>query len=300
MTEGTSGPGNNYLGTSVYLRRATARGRGYEVLGYPEDTSTWARGKAVLALHWRDNSALEIMFQRKPKLDLQVCKYGDIEISVKDGPWFIYNLRFPGQYYDAETGLNYNYQRDLDTTTGRYVESDPIGLRGGGYSTYLYGAANPVSFSDPNGLQVTGSWLATPQLNVTDYGIIWPQTHLVAPHFTKFGYLKFVSFTAFLNGYINIDVHCSDNCHSWDIHNKLDVGVSSSFDIGPNLYAIAASLLSRNATIGLATNVAALTATLGSDGIQLANLLNRKVNPIVNGILQYGPTAICLAYPKPW
>lgn len=85
-TEGTSGPGNNYLGTSVYLKKTGARGRGYEVLGYPEDTSTWARGKAVLALRWRDNSALEIYFKRIPKVDLQVCKYGDIDILVQAGP----------------------------------------------------------------------------------------------------------------------------------------------------------------------------------------------------------------------
>ncbi len=41
---------------------------------------------------------------------------------------FSFNLRFPGQYYDAETGLHYNYFRDYDPTIGRYVESDPIGL----------------------------------------------------------------------------------------------------------------------------------------------------------------------------
>ena len=41
------------------------------------------------------------------------------------------NLRFPGQYYDQETGLHYNYFRTYDPETGRYVESDPIGLGGG-------------------------------------------------------------------------------------------------------------------------------------------------------------------------
>jgi RHS repeat-associated protein len=45
-----------------------------------------------------------------------------------DGQKFTLNLRFPGQYFDVETGLHYNYFRDYDPATGRYVESDPIGL----------------------------------------------------------------------------------------------------------------------------------------------------------------------------
>jgi RHS repeat-associated protein len=63
-------------------------------------------------------------------------------------------LRFPGQYYDQETGLFYNYNRDYDPAVGRYVESDPIGLYGGSYSTYSYAQSDPVVLADPSGLRV--------------------------------------------------------------------------------------------------------------------------------------------------
>lgn len=71
-----------------------------------------------------------------------------------DGQAFTFDLRFPGQRYDNATGLNYNYFRDYDPTTGRYVESDPIGLVGG-ITTYSYVADRPITFSDPFGLEVT-------------------------------------------------------------------------------------------------------------------------------------------------
>jgi RHS repeat-associated protein len=64
---------------------------------------------------------------------------------------FEFALRFPGQYADKETNLFYNYFRDYDSTIGRYVESDPIGLEAG-LNTYLYASANPVTVVDPFGL----------------------------------------------------------------------------------------------------------------------------------------------------
>ena len=60
-------------------------------------------------------------------------------------------LRYPGQTYDSETGLFYNWARYYDPTIGRFVSSDPIGL-GGGLNSYLYGRANPLRYIDPEGL----------------------------------------------------------------------------------------------------------------------------------------------------
>ncbi|EPN33712.1 YD repeat-containing protein, partial [Pseudomonas syringae pv. actinidiae ICMP 19096] len=68
-----------------------------------------------------------------------------------DGKATTIALRFPGQIYDAQTQLSYNYYRDYNPDTGRYVQSDPIGLKGG-RNTYAYVNANPMSYIDPMGL----------------------------------------------------------------------------------------------------------------------------------------------------
>jgi RHS repeat-associated protein len=53
------------------------------------------------------------------------------------------NLRFPGQYYDSETGLNYNWFRYYDSKLGRYKETDPIGIQKGQNHLYSYVGNSP-------------------------------------------------------------------------------------------------------------------------------------------------------------
>jgi RHS repeat-associated protein len=64
---------------------------------------------------------------------------------------FAYDLRFPGQIFDQETNTHYNYFRDYDPQSGRYSQSDPIGLAGGP-NTYTYVGAAPTMYADPYGL----------------------------------------------------------------------------------------------------------------------------------------------------
>jgi RHS repeat-associated protein len=99
------------------------------------------------------------------------------------------NFRFPGQFYDSETGYHYNYHRYYDPRTGRYLTPDPIGLAGG-INPYVYVQNDPVNFSDPFGL--------------TDYNFLPPDsderrnadlvksppnTFVVAIHATPWGFI---------------------------------------------------------------------------------------------------------------
>lgn len=74
------------------------------------------------------------------------------------------NFRYRGQYYDAETGLHYNWHRYYDPSLGRYLESDPIG-QSGGLNLYAYAGSDPVNASDPFGLFMY-AW----GLNMSAYG----------------------------------------------------------------------------------------------------------------------------------
>ena len=73
----------------------------------------------------------------RPRRTPRVKATRKISCRLRWGNRFVYDgaasdQRYPGQYFDAETGLHQNYFRDYDPRTGRYIEADPIGLVGGG------------------------------------------------------------------------------------------------------------------------------------------------------------------------
>lgn len=60
---------------------------------------------------------------KQPVWEINAMPFGETATITGAGT---NNLRFPGQYYDEETGLNYNYYRSYLPATGRYLQSDPV------------------------------------------------------------------------------------------------------------------------------------------------------------------------------
>jgi RHS repeat-associated protein len=73
----------------------------------------------------------------------------------------VLNFRFPGQYYDQETGAHYNFHRDYKPNIGRYIQSDPLGMSAGS-NTYEYAYENSINFYDSEGFQANGGWAPLP------------------------------------------------------------------------------------------------------------------------------------------
>lgn len=78
--------------------------------------------------------------------------FGGIDQVSVDTGVLEQNLRFPGQWFQAETGLHQNWMRDYDPTTGRYLQADPLGLVDGA-SVYGYARQGPVRWTDRRGLK---------------------------------------------------------------------------------------------------------------------------------------------------
>ena len=91
------------------------------------------------------------------------------------------NLRFPGQYFDIETGLHYNYHRDYSSVRGAYIQADPLGVRAG-LNQFTYVSGDPLLAYDDLGLCRTVMKFRDyekPKNSATK--ILW-QNEIIIPH----------------------------------------------------------------------------------------------------------------------
>lgn len=220
-------------------------------------------------------------------------QFGDVlpnEDVDANGQILTMPLRHPGQYYDAEVGTFYNYFRDYNPATGRYVESDPIGLQGG-INTYGYVNANPIMFVDINGLEVTGKWiqsprLGSPRLSFTGldfgwYGWDW------------YGYIKFARVYGTVSGDLSASVRCKDDCdNEWMLSHTYKLSHSAHVDVGPNIIATAVGL-KWGGKAALAANGALIVTKLSIGAYQLNSKYGEIARVAYNTLISKGPTNIC-------
>ncbi|MDO1527225.1 RHS repeat-associated core domain-containing protein [Fulvimonas sp. R45] len=118
----------------------------------------WLNGRMVAMVMANEVYALHsdqtgrVLAITQPNTALAWKAKGDpFDRNTTSGYSAFFRLGFPGQYWDVEDSLWHNGFRDYDYSTGRYIQSDPIGLAGG-INTYVYVEGNPLIYTDPFGL----------------------------------------------------------------------------------------------------------------------------------------------------
>lgn len=203
-----------------------------------------------------------------------------------DGVNFIFNMRFPGQFYDQESGSHYNYYRDYDPQTGRYLQSDPISLYGG-INTYSYVISNPLIWSDPLGLKVVGTWNYV-ESQVFDVKIRWGDAHRPS-NWYKFwehggSYVPMIHGVDAKIGY-SWSVNCVDDCDNNEWENN--GGWSEWTRIGIPVHSPAIPIVGKWLSLASTTNNW-LIDNAWRRAAQLANELAQLFKAVND------PSALCL------
>jgi len=198
------------------------------------------------------------------------------------------NLRFPGQYFDEETGLHYNINRYFDPKFGRYITSDPIGLIAG-TNTYGYVFQNPIVLIDPLGLMVNGEWIQTPRVDSNSINaryIDWEPTIGIDRYLS----LLLLRLSFEVSGTIIAEVKCTDDCGNISIDSySRDVLTSENIDLGPNIIATGAGLLSGRLVVSAVVNAIIVDLKLNQGLQRLGTNLEAKA-VLIN---DFGADAVC-------
>ena len=212
-----------------------------------------------------------------------------------DGRTFTLNLRFAGQYHDAESGLSYHHFRSYDPAIGRFLEADPVGFEGG-INPFAYAESQPLALTDPLGLAPSGEWLRQPRFNISDYGIT--DVDAIAPYLDDWGFLKVFRVHGYASGHINLDVRCEDRdeCSrtAWEVHEKIGLSYRGYKDLGPSLVAAGAGTAA-GPLAGAATGIVTLGGSAMTALLDILREVEARGGDKLRWVWELGPTAICLA-----
>jgi RHS repeat-associated protein len=144
---------------------------------YDDDTGSSTLIRQYLWMEDRPVAVVEgseIYFIRTDHIGRPVFATNDLGVKVWEASYLPFgvvhvatggiDLRFPGQWFQAESGLHQNWMRDYDPTTGRYIQADPLGLVDGA-SVYGYALQNPGRWIDPRGEYIAGPMSPVPNVD---------------------------------------------------------------------------------------------------------------------------------------
>ncbi len=164
---------------------------------------------------------------------------------------FKFNLRFPGQYFDNETNLNYNIHRDYNPVWGRYTTSDPLELAAG-INTYGYVGGNSLGLSDKLGLKPVNYNNCEALMKLIDYERSNP--YFIFGRDKKYNMLSFEVDTLNLNASFE------------SIGGKVDIDWMLRVSVVPGLYYIAKPAWNvANNVIGVKNSKYRFTPFIGMD-----------------------------------
>jgi RHS repeat-associated protein len=182
-----------------------------------------------------------------------------------DANAFAFQLRFPGQFKDDESGLNYNYFRDYDPAAGRYAQSDPIGLQGG-LNTFAYAMMRPTMAFDPLGLFKLSVNDSLRMVDVTQNG-----------HGRWAWYVPFIPFPfgETLPPTLSVSCACKQECGSWKL-NECFGALNIEVQIRNDLNSLAEAW-TRSAEQEHVSDIRSGEASLYRAGVNAENSLQSKI-----------------------
>jgi hypothetical protein len=123
----------------------------------------------------------------------------------------------------------------------------------------------------------------------------------IRPRASWWGFIKAIRVYGYVDGFVNIDVKCTDDsgCDDevWEIHEKVDVFYQGYFDVGPNAISAGIGVVATPAAGAVAAIITAGGSAL-TGGLGLLKKAQAKAEWQIRTILANGPDALCLGTPR--